>query len=241
MSLGSRLVNVFAAPGELFEAIRNSARSLANWLVPSALVAVLGIVATLVVFGDAALVQQALAMQDKAYEQAVAEGKMTPEQVEQVREMMQNVGIIMMRVGGSVWMLLAAFVAPLWWALLGWLIGRWVFRAEAGFLKVLEVMGLASLIGGVGYIVGMFIQMGLGRLGAGPHLATLVDPFDPTNRAHIALAAANVFALWQVGVTGLGLATLFGRRVAPVLGVWFVVWAGYKAIAVLLRLVQFAL
>jgi hypothetical protein len=241
MSLGARLMNVFAAPGELFEALRQSGFSVANWLVPGTLVAFLGILSTLIVFSEPALIEQVQAMQDKAYDQAVADGKMTQEQAEQVREMMRGVGVTIMRVGGAVWMTLAAFVSPLWWAFLGWLIGRFVFRAPVGFLRLLEVTGLANLILGVGYIVGMFMQLGLGNISAGPHLATFLESFDVMNRGHLALSVANVFNLWQVVVIGLGFARFFGRPFVPVLLVWFGVWAGYKAVAVLLRLVQLAL
>jgi len=42
-SLGGRLVNMFAAPGDVFEEIRTSTPSSANWLVPLLLSCLVGV------------------------------------------------------------------------------------------------------------------------------------------------------------------------------------------------------
>ena len=42
-SLASRLLNVFAAPGDVFEEIRTGTPSTANWLVPLLLACLLGV------------------------------------------------------------------------------------------------------------------------------------------------------------------------------------------------------
>lgn len=240
MSLGTRLINVFAAPGELFAAVAASRFSLANWLVPAFLVGLVGAIAALVIFSQPALVQEVREMQDREIQKRVDAGKMPPEAAEQARQVMQGIGLTIMRVAAAVGAGVAAVVGPLWWGFVGWLVARLAFRAPLGYLRAVEVAGLASLVSILGALVGMFMAVGFGRLMAGPHLGVLVSEFDVSNRLHLALAAVNVFSLWQVALLGLGLSRLIQRPFVPVGVAVFAVWAGYKLIAVVLKLAQFA-
>lgn len=241
MSLGSRLINVFAAPGELFAAVAAAPFSVANWLVPAALVAAIGLFANLVVFGQPALVQQIVAIQDREIDRAVEQGRIRAEDAPQVREAAQGLGMAVAKVAGGVAAVLAALLTPLWWGFLAWLVGRWVFRAPLTYLRSVEVAGLASLVAGLGTLVGLFLAVGLGRLMAGPHLGLLVADFDIGNRLHLTLGAINLFTLWHLALVALGVSRLIQRAFAPVALVLLGLWAGYKGVAVILGWVQFAL
>lgn len=240
MSLGSRLLNVFAAPGELFSAVAQMRFSAANWLVPSALLSIVGIIATLVIFAQPALLQQIDETREKGMQAAVEKGKMSAEQVDQARQLFDQHGATIMRVAGSVWWLFAGFVIPLFWGSMAWLIGRWVFRSPFRYLRAMEVAGLSSMITMLGMVIGMFLAVGTGRLMGGPHLGFFLDEFDPTNRLHIAMIAVNAFAVWQMAILALGISRLIGRPFAPVAVVVYGVWIGFKGIAVLLGSVELA-
>ncbi len=82
MSLGSRIANVYVAPGEVFESVKSATVKHANWAVPVIISSVFGIVFTLVVFTQPA-VQSLREQQEKRFMEQVQRGKMTQEQVDQ--------------------------------------------------------------------------------------------------------------------------------------------------------------
>ncbi len=238
MSLGGRLLNVFAAPGELFAAVAGAPFSLANWLVPAALVALISLALNLAIFTQPALVQQVRDLQERELVRAVDSGRISAADAERARDVMQGMGMTVARVGGAVGGVVVAVLSPLWWGLILWLTARWVFRSPLPYLRVVEVAGLASLIGGLGICVSLFLAVGTGNLFAGPHLGALVKDFDLGNRWHLALSIVNPFSVWQMVVMALGLARWVGRPATPVVVVVGGVWFGYKAIAVILGLGQ---
>lgn len=91
-SLGTRLFNVFAAPGELFEELRHAQPAHSNWLVPLVLSMSVSILFTVVVFSQPDIVARIKAQQEEALAARVEAGKMTPEQAEQAVAGMQLVG-----------------------------------------------------------------------------------------------------------------------------------------------------
>lgn len=236
MSMLSRLFNVFAAPGELFDALARAPFSVANWLVPAALVALVGVICQALVFSQPALVQQIRAAQDQAIQAKVDAGEMKPADAEKAKEIMGGLGMTIARIAGSVAMVIVAVVGPLWWGFLAWLVCRWALRAPLPYMRGVEVAGLASMVGSVGLLVGTFLAMGMGQLYAGPHGGLLVKEFDLLNRGHLALAALNPFSLWNLAVVALGAARVCGRPATSVAAGLLGLWVGYKALAVLLKM-----
>lgn len=241
MPLGLRLMNVFAAPAEVFASVAAGRFSLANWLVPAAIVGTIGLIFMQILFSQPAMVEEIGRMQERELQKQVEKGKITEAQADQARTAMRGLGLVLARVSASVVSVVGAICSPLWWGLLAWITVRVVFRASAPYMRCVEVAGLASLIGGLSMVVGTLLAMGTGRIFAGPHLGFFVTDFDMAHRGHLALGAVNVFGLWQMGVLSLGMARLIGRPFATVATVLFGVWLGYKGLAVVLRLAQFAL
>jgi hypothetical protein len=68
-----------------------------------------------------------------------------------------------------------------------------------------------------------------------------VDHFDPQNGLHLALAAVNLFALWQVGVMAAVLARLSGARFSKALGLTTGYWATIQLFFILLAVVTGAI
>ncbi len=241
MSLGSRILNLFAAPGELFAHLAANPYNVVNWLVPAALVGLVGLVVNLAVFNTPALVQQVRDLQDHEMQKRVDSGRMSAAQADQAREFMGGPGMTLIKVVGSIGAMVGALLVPFWWGLVCWLLGRFIFRTPMGYMRGVEVAALAGLVGIPSLLVTLFLSIGLGRLGAGAHLGMMLPHFDFSNRTHLALGAVNLFSLWHLGLLALGTARLIRRAFAPVATVFLGLWLAYKGIAVALGLSQFAM
>lgn len=224
MSLMARLMNVFAGPGEVFEDIRASPPAVPNWLVPALLFAVMGIISSMVMFSQPAIVQKIHEEQAKKMDEMVKSGKMSRADADKAEAMAEKfTGPTMLKIFGSVASVIASFVRLLWWALILWLLGK-VLKRSFGYGKALEVIGLASMITVLGSLVTILLIVNLGRMIATPSLALTIPDFDVTRKSHLMLGTVNLFYFWQIGVLSVGLAKLaqvsFIRALPLVLTCW---------------------
>jgi hypothetical protein len=111
-------------------------------------------------------------------------------------------------------------VRVFWWAFILWLVGRVFLKAQFGYLKTLEVAGLALMISVLGGVVALALTVNMTKIFAAPGLALVAPDFEATRKSYVMLGAANVFALWLVGVLSVGLARL--ARVPFLRAAWFV-------------------
>ena len=103
-----------------------------------------------------------------------------------------------------------------------------------GYIKTLEVAGLALMISVLGAVVTLLLTLNLSKVFAAPGLALVVSDFDAHRKSPLLLGAANVFSLWLVGVLSVGLGKLAG---VPFLrAAWFVfaAWVIQESFLVLL-------
>jgi hypothetical protein len=234
MSLPARFMNVFAIPGDVFEEVKATDRRAANWLVPVFLGCLVGVISIIVVFSQPAIQQQLREKQSaamaKKFDEMVKANKLTRERADQQIEALEKImGPTMMKISGSVTVVVWSFARLFFWSLVLWLIGRWLLKARFGYMKTAEIVGLATMIGVLGAIVKMLLQVNLSNPAASPSLALTVGEFDEKNIMHMVLAMLNLFDLWEVGVLGAGLARLAGaawtRATLPVLLVWIFISA----------------
>jgi len=242
MSLPARLLNVFAVPGEVFAEVKATPISTSNWLVPTLCSAIIGVIAAFIIFSQPAVIQQLREQQAKVMDQQVKAGKMTQAQADQALALMEKVtGPTLMKVIGGVGAVVASFVHAVWWGFILWLLSRWLLRVQIKYAKALEVVGLAMMIGVLGAIVGMLLIVNVGRLGATPSLALMVNDFDATRKSHLFMGAANVFYFWQVGVTAVGLSKLTQVPFVRALWVLLAFWLLQESFFILVGMGQFAL
>lgn len=244
MSLAARLLNVFAVPGDVFEEVKVARHSAANWLVPMLIASVVGAISAIILFSQPAIQQQLREKQAQAMEQRLEQqvqaGKLTREKADQQLAMLATMfGPTMQKVFGSVGAVFYSVVRVLFWALVLWWLGRGWLRAPFGYLKAVEVTGLAGMIGVLGSIVTLLLQVNFSNPSASPSLALAVGEFDEKNVSHTLLAMVNLFEVWQMGVLASGLARLAGvpfvRAAFPLLVVWMIVMVvlgGLSALAV---------
>jgi hypothetical protein len=228
ITLWSRLLNIFAAPGEVFEEVKAGKPSVANWLVPVLLLAVAGMFSSLVIFSQPEIVQTIHEQQQKAFDKQVAAGKLTQVQADQAATMAEKFsGPTMMKVYGCMGAAVGSFLSLFWWAFLLWLIARLFLKVPLDYMKVLEIAGLAAMIAVLAAVVKTLLVVVTGNLYAAPSLVLLVKHFEPRNPVHNLLALFNVMTFWLLAVRSIGLAKLTGAKVVKtavaVFGIWIVI------------------
>lgn len=230
-SLASKLLNVYAAPAEVFDEIAGRPPQHNHWVIPLVLGCLVAVVSVWVMFSQPDLIQQMQEAQEAQLQKQVDEGNMTQEQMDQaLAGMNQFMTPRVLKIGGSVGAVLAAVAFLLLIALGIWFILRILFKAKVGYTKILEVTGLAGMISVLGGVVGLLVILITGKMNMTLSPALFVEDFDPTNNAHAMLAALNVMTLWYLGVLSLGSARVSERPVAQIapwiFGAWLVIRVG---------------
>ena len=221
----TRATNVFTSPGELFAEVAQAKTQTSSWLLPLLLSIILAIVFTFSLYNNPTLRQQIYDMQMRGMEKAVAEGKMSQDRADTIRDQMESSGPMMfMLIGGggaSIGIAIMFFGATL----LLWLVVKFGMKASAGYGKMLEVFGLASLISALGSIVTLIMMNLFNTMYATPGASLLImGSFDPTNTSHRLLASLNIFTIWQTAYIGIGMAKLSGKSTGVGMGVAFGLW-----------------
>jgi hypothetical protein len=231
-SLLARLANVYAAPGEVFDGLRERPPSVANWLVPVFLAAFVGMISVWVMFSQPAVLQQMEDIQNKRYEQLVADGKMTQEQVDQLQARMGDLQLTIMRIGGTVGALFGTFFWLFLMSLVFFLLLRWGFRTPQPFMKIVEVVGLSQMIGVLGGLVTTLLIVITGSMFTNLGPALLISDFDPGNKLHLLASSVNVFTLWWLGVVALGLSRISRVSLGKTALVLYGLWAALRLIII---------
>jgi len=225
----SKLINVYVAPGEVFESIKVSPRKNALWAIPITLTIIIGIFSTFLIFSDPVLVSQLTDQAEKGVQEAINQGRIPPDQADRARE--QAAGWVtgpfgkVMGIGGVVVFTFAGlFVVSLAMRL----VGKTAFKATVPYGKVMEVVGASFMTNYVlGSIVTTLIILAMGSMYATPGLALLISGFDPANKVHVLLSSVNIFSIWYLAVLSIGVGKLFGgstgKAAVWVVGLW-IVW-----------------
>ena len=231
-SVWARMVNVFAAPGEVFAEVKAGPPCAANWLAPVLLFIVVGWLGAWLTLSQESIKHQSSDIQERALQKQVESGKITKEQADQGRDAMEKFGMIQKVIGGAVGPVFAGFATLFWWAFLVWLLGAVILKRTFTFMQATEVVGLASMIGALGGVVKTLLVVIMGSMFAGANLAMLVKEFDPLNTWHGVLAMVDLFALWAVALRAVGLAKLSGISTARSLALLFGLWVAGNGLLV---------
>ena len=232
MSLAGRLFNIFAAPGEVFEAVQPARVATVNWLAPLILSMVIGILSVLTIYSQPAVIQQLRDQQTKAMDDQVQSGKMTrvqADQAEAVSEKFFGPGTI--RLFGLIFVTLFNLIHIFWWALVLWVLGRPLLRADVTYVKALEVAGLGSMITILGSVVAALLTVCLGKIST-CSLALFASQIDPKSLLHTVLQSVDFFDLWLLGVMTVGLARLAGVTWTKALPLTVAYWLAMEGILI---------
>jgi hypothetical protein len=245
MSLAGRLMNIFAAPMEVFDSIRNVAPATANWLVPALILTVVSWTTSIIILSQEPVKHQMIEIAERPIQQQVDAHRKSEQEAERERAAIEKLVPIYAKAAAVVVAPAIAFGGPFVWGLILWLVGKMGLKASFPYLKAVEVVGLGNMILVLDTVIRTLLIVALGSLYASPGPVLMIKDFDPQNTVHALLALANVLTFWLLGVRAAGLARLtdasFGKAALWVCGVWvtyngFFIGAGLLVSAVIKRI-----
>lgn len=224
--MGQRLINVFVAPAEVFDEVKNSPPRLDNWIVPLVSGVIVGIIYCIVVFSQPGIIQKLRQPAEQRIEKMVQDGKLSRQVADQQLAVMERfMSPAFMLIMGSLGSAFGQAAMLSLYSLLFWAVGTFVLRGQFDFMKAAEAVGLSSFICVPGTVVAMLLAVLYGNLAMSPGPVLLLKHFDPANPAHAVLKALNVFILWYLAVLSIALARFTGRKFVKA-AIWpFGVWA----------------
>jgi hypothetical protein len=231
-SFFERATDLFAAPTELFDNIRDTPPTHSTWVIPLLIFCLAAVGMYFFLLTNDAIVGQIQGIMDKQFEKALAEGRMTQAQADQAAQFM-NPSSPWPKLIQSVSVVLLSAAMLFVMALLYWLVGKFVMKGDAPYMKVVEVVGIVLLVGALGKVVGGLMSYASSSIFADASLSFFVAEFDPENKLHVFLSACNVFTFWSLGLVALGLARLFRRDFPKVLVLVLALWALFALLALL--------
>ena len=238
-SLTARLLNIFIAPGEVFDEIKSAPHCLQNWLVPALIFLLASWVGVGVKFSQESVrhqiedIQQ-VAMQ-KQFQKYIDSGAMTQAQVNQAKAGATRFSTATQMISIVVIPLFVAGLMPFWGGLIVWAGCRLVFRQPLDFMKAVEAAGLPMMIMAAGALVNGLLAAAMGNAFATLGISLLVKNFDPSNPMNGFLMLLEVFGMWALVIRAVGLAKLSGvsfvKAGAWVFGLWITYMGGMFGLA----------
>ena len=189
-----KLLNIFVSPGDVFEEVVTAPPRVANWLVPTMLVCMAGLI----------LLRAATTNEPTAsgIGQRVEAGAVSAPQAERFSGGSETISWATVCLG--------AIAGTFWSAFVLWFIGRVFLKTRFSFLKTVEVVGLTGIILVLGTIVTALLIAASGNPAARPALSLVASELDASNSMRAALDAMNLFHLWTTTVLAVGLSKLSG-------------------------------
>jgi hypothetical protein len=206
MSLPARLLNIFAAPGEVFDYIKRKEHSVANWITPAVLMIAVAIIGGAFIFSNEAVNHQIDEMMDKQIESQ----KLPAQQAEMARKIGGTVAKVGIVAGPAV----MAFILPFWSGLFIWLIGAKILKGNFGYMKGVEAAGLSSMILVLDSILKPLLVILKGNAFVTLSPVLFLNNFNPQNPMHNALNMLSVMLIWSVVVQSIAVSRLSGRSLA---------------------------
>jgi hypothetical protein len=229
-SFGTRAMNVFMSPGELYDEVNAAPVRNTSWAIPFVLLIAVSLLIVFAMGSNPSLREQVLAPQREEMQNKVASGEMTQEQADQAREVMESPALFIAMGSGGVILVICAmmFISPL----VIMLVMKGMLKYGGSYKKVLEVYGLAALIAVVGALVTAVMMTSMDSMLAKPGLSLLVmDGYDRESFVHNFLASVNVFSVWQMAVLGIGIGKIAGAPSSRGMTVSFGLWVVWLVIA----------
>jgi len=220
----ARMMNIVAAPSEVFDDIKTSPASNSNWLVPAVVLVVIGWICSAIVLSQDAFRHQVTDLVEK--EQAQID---KTHMSEQQADMTRKIGEFSWKARVVAGPAILAFATPFIWGFFLWLVGRMVFKAYLPYMKAVEVVGLASTIGILEAVVKTLLIFVTGSIMASTSLAVFVKDFNPQNTTHVLMTVVNVMTFWVLVVRAIGLARLTNMTTGKALAWVFGIWISYTA------------
>ncbi|MBD3410585.1 MAG: hypothetical protein GF419_10330 [Ignavibacteriales bacterium] len=213
--LSDRLLGAITSPAETFEEIAKRPVKTTHWLLPFLFISIAAAVMVVVMMRDPEIRQEARRAQmeqiDERFDEAVKSGEMTraeaDQQKEMIRKQMGKMGGLM-PVISAVSVFLFGFIIFFVVSAVHFLIARFALGGEGGYQHALVANATVAYISIIGILVTLALALATGSgfdsLGLGA-LAGL----EKGTAARFWINRIDVFYLWALVVTGVGLAKLY--------------------------------
>ncbi|MDH3252734.1 MAG: YIP1 family protein [Ignavibacteria bacterium] len=232
-SFADVVVDLISSPAELFEDIRvNPAVRTAHWLAPLVVLILMGLLVGQLIVNNSSLADQLGSTIRKGFEQQVQAGKMTQEQADQVYDQFARPGSTMFMISQVGAIVIGTPIVLFSLSVIYWLLGKWVLKGQAPYMKVVEVVGLTLIIAILEAIVTTLLVFIMNSVFATPSLALFVSDFDVANKLHVAMAKINGFTFWSLSVISIGLARILVRPLGKVIPLVFGAWLAWAIVSV---------
>ena len=223
MSLPARLLGVITNPAGVYDDVAATPRTPSNWIAPWILLVIATAVLTQLLIQNAEFAAQLMSVMHEQVDLLVNDGAVPREDADRQLALLQPgmpLFTVLSIAGPALWGLGMVFAL----SLLYWLIGRSAMHAFAPYMKVVEVVGLASLISVIELCVSTGLILATGTLTITPTAAALFPSVAQDSLLYALLLKANPFSVWLVIVTSIGLARLFARDVPKVIVLILSLW-----------------
>lgn len=236
ISLSDAMTGVFTEPRTTFEGVRDS-KKRSYWLVPTIIVIIFTIVASLLVINDEELYSEIKQMQHdavvKRLEERVKEGKMSQEQMDQQLERTERFmdksspfflisTILGPIIGGFIILFLRALVL--------WLVLK-IFKGAVSYMLVVCVTALTGLIDVISTVINTVLAIITGRLmvNIGPILLFAKDSMSENMMKFV--SHFDLITIWYLIILGIGLSAISGLKNSKTMPIVFVLWIIWICIA----------
>jgi hypothetical protein len=234
-SLTDRLTNVIAAPGEVFEEIKNAPARASNWLVPLILASIATAVYLWIAFSQPAVLQSMQEQRIHALQKKVATGKITQAQADQYSAITEKfLTPTMLKIFGAGGAILAMAAGLFLMAVAIWLALKCCTPAKLDYMKVVEICGLALVIDVPQKILRILLVSWKENLLATASPTLFLANPSTTNKADVFLSMIDVVDFWWLAVLSLGLSKVASLRFRTAAFIVFGVWYGFRVVALLL-------
>jgi len=209
-SIGAKLFNIIATPGDVYEEMRYAKPRVVNWLVPVLLLMIANSIFTWIAFQNPAVVHGIQEQQAEQIRKSMARNpKMTEEKIEKAvegaKKFMTPRIMAMFGIAGATGAVMVFLFAQ---GFVLWVVDRFLLRTNTDFMRFVEISGVAQIISVLSAIARMFIVQATGEVQLGTSLALLLADFDPANPVHLLINNLELFFLWYLGVVALGISTV---------------------------------
>lgn len=213
----ARVLNVLAMPGHVFEEVRASRHSVWNWLVPLPAYAV-SLALFAAVFLSVPSVQKLWteqqskmrAAQTSSLADAVKSGTITQAKADEALASLDQFSKPrVMQALALGFGFLFGVARTFWWTAALWFLARAVIKQPVRFFKMLEVVGLASVVAIIGNLAVVALTLDFGKTFGDGFNLTATD-FASKNHQTLLALVQNTLNFWLIAVLGTGLARLTG-------------------------------
>lgn len=245
LSHTDKLTGMFTEPNSTFAQMAKFPPRTIDWLLPTILMIVFAILSNLLIMSNpiikSDLMDKQVTQMEKNFQDAVEKGQMSQEQadeqIETMRDRMNQSGGAFMAIQfiSTIFIIFITFFIV---ALVYYLIAKFALKGDGNYASAMVPVGMTYYIGIIQVIIMTILSLAFDRFFSGTSIAAFMDS-DKTTFAGFLLGKLDVFTIWALAVTSIGLARMFksastGKYYIAIFGVWIlwglIVFAIIKAV-----------